>query len=629
MKYMGSKASIAKYILPFIHELLFINNIDTYIEPFIGGANMIDKVRCNNKKGSDINKYLIALFNHVKNGGELPTEVSYELYQDVKYSQDTGKYEDWFTGAVCFLAGFNGRGFDGGYGKATYETKADGTKILRDYFQEARRNLIEQTPLLKDIEITQGSYEQYSGVKDTLIYCLPKGSLIWQNGVYKPIEEVVENETNLGNGNICIKKHVRNATNEKIINIGVLGLSKHFDLQLSEDHKVFIYDENKGIIIKQAKDIVKGDKLIIEADSEIDEYIPEIDYRCISSKAVIPVIDKTKRLELAKLLGLFMAEGHIQNGVILSFNSTENELHDEALRLFKEVFDVEAVKYFKNKSVTQIHAYSTELGYYFQKLYNEENAPTKALKEFVMKWDTDMQLQLLIGWLQGDGGIWHDKDSNRIKISGTSASFKLAYQMYNIALRCGLKPSFKKRVTKRKQLLKDGRCESVCYDVYFTSLDDANKLFGILTDGKNRSKRAYIDNKLITVVKDIYHTEYTGEMYDLTTTKGYILTFGNIKIHNCDPPYANTKSYNRKINFDHNKFWQWVRDMSKDNIVLVSEESAPDDFDIIWEQEVTRSIRANEKSKTTEKLFIWREANKYYPALNRKDDTDNTEELDF
>lgn len=173
MKYMGSKASIAKYILPFIHEIIFMNNIDTYIEPFIGGANMIDKVQCKKKIGSDINKYLVALLNHVKDGGELPNEVSYKLYQDVKYSQESGKYEDWFTGAVCFLAGFNGRGFDGGYGKTSYETKADGTKILRDYFQEAKRNLQEQAPLLKDIEINQCSYEQYSDIKGALIYCDP------------------------------------------------------------------------------------------------------------------------------------------------------------------------------------------------------------------------------------------------------------------------------------------------------------------------------------------------------------------------------------------------------------------------------------------------------------------------
>ena len=108
-----------------------------------------------------------------ENTEDLPKEVSYELYQDVKYNQGTGKYEDWFTGAVCFLAGFNGRGFDGGYGKPSYEKKADGTQIYRDYFQEAKRNLLEQAPLLRDIEINHGGYEQYTDVKGALIYCDP------------------------------------------------------------------------------------------------------------------------------------------------------------------------------------------------------------------------------------------------------------------------------------------------------------------------------------------------------------------------------------------------------------------------------------------------------------------------
>ena len=44
---------------------------------------------------------------------------------------------------------------------------------------------------------------------------------------------------------------------------------------------------------------------------------------------------------------------------------------------------------------------------------------------------------------------------------------------------------------------------------------------------------------------------------------------------------------------------------TKDNIVLVSEQSAPEDFKCIWEQEVSRSIKATDKSKSTEKLFIY------------------------
>ena len=63
MKYMGSKDKIADNILPFIHSYILMENADTYIEPFVGGANMIDKVICTNRFGYDKNKYLIALFS--------------------------------------------------------------------------------------------------------------------------------------------------------------------------------------------------------------------------------------------------------------------------------------------------------------------------------------------------------------------------------------------------------------------------------------------------------------------------------------------------------------------------------------------------------------------------------------
>lgn len=48
----------------------------------------------------------------------------------------------------------------------------------------------------------------------------------------------------------------------------------------------------------------------------------------------------------------------------------------------------------------------------------------------------------------------------------------------------------------------------------------------------------------------------------------------------CDPPYKNTTSYHKKSvgEFDHNKFWDWVRELSKTNEVYVSEYTAPDDF---------------------------------------------------
>ena len=51
-----------------------------------------------------------------------------------------------------------------------------------------------------------------------------------------------------------------------------------------------------------------------------------------------------------------------------------------------------------------------------------------------------------------------------------------------------------------------------------------------------------------------------------------------------------------------------MRKLSKDHVVLISEQTAPDDFEVIWEQELTRKLDVNKENnfKVTEKLFKWK-----------------------
>lgn len=71
-----------------------------------------------------------------------------------------------------------------------------------------------------------------------------------------------------------------------------------------------------------------------------------------------------------------------------------------------------------------------------------------------------------------------------------------------------------------------------------------------------------------------------------------------------DPPYENTKQFANSKGFDYDEFWSIMKLWSETNIVFVSELSAPDEWDCIWEHSVSRSIKAAEKSKATEKLFM-------------------------
>lgn len=88
------------------------------------------------------------------------------------------------------------------------------------------------------------------------------------------------------------------------------------------------------------------------------------------------------------------------------------------------------------------------------------------------------------------------------------------------------------------------------------------------------------------------------------TNKDYKKLNPKKKLIYCDPPYRNTKfpiKYRTDTKyydtFDNDAFWDVMRKWSKDNVVIISETSAPDDFVEIWNQESHRSIAQSSKTR--------------------------------
>ena len=169
MKYMGSKRLLKKDILPILQRIIDEHGIKKYIEPFVGGANIIDSIKCEKKIGSDINPYLIELFRHIEDVKGMPDFISHEEYSRVResYNKRNDDFPDWYKGAVGFLSSYNGRFFDGGYsGCRTTNGKT------RNYFLECKNNILKQSVKLTDIEWNIGDYAAlYSDVSNALIYC--------------------------------------------------------------------------------------------------------------------------------------------------------------------------------------------------------------------------------------------------------------------------------------------------------------------------------------------------------------------------------------------------------------------------------------------------------------------------
>lgn len=159
MKYMGSKRRIAKEILPIILKDRKTNQY--YIEPFVGGCNIIDKVD-GKRIGNDINKHLIALCNEMKKDNfEMPF-IGEKEYSKMKLNQDA--YSDWLLGYAGFQLSFGAKWF-GGYRRDK--------KGARDYENEAQQNLKAQQNLIKDVIFYNLNYWELDISENSIVYCDP------------------------------------------------------------------------------------------------------------------------------------------------------------------------------------------------------------------------------------------------------------------------------------------------------------------------------------------------------------------------------------------------------------------------------------------------------------------------
>lgn len=177
MKYLGSKAKLAKYIVPILQEIINKENVACYAEPFVGGANILDKIQHRVKIGYDIDEIPIILLDKIPKNPDLlqylPERLTKEHYYDVR--DNRVKYQDWYYAAIMLFGSYNSRVYGGCYGAET-KTKGDG---FRNYYKEAINNFKNQLPLLKPTTFLCSDYRKMNLIEKSLIYCDPP----YKNGV--------------------------------------------------------------------------------------------------------------------------------------------------------------------------------------------------------------------------------------------------------------------------------------------------------------------------------------------------------------------------------------------------------------------------------------------------------------
>ena len=159
MKYMGSKARHAKEILPII--LANRSENQWYVEPFVGGANTIDKVD-GNRIGADVNEYLIDMWKAVSIGWAPPKNFLEDDYKIIRDNKN--EFDKPLVGYVGFALSYGGKWFGG------WRRDSVGK---RNYVEEAYNNALKQFPNLRGVDFVCVSYESLVIPPKSIIYCDP------------------------------------------------------------------------------------------------------------------------------------------------------------------------------------------------------------------------------------------------------------------------------------------------------------------------------------------------------------------------------------------------------------------------------------------------------------------------
>lgn len=156
---MGSKNRIAKYILPI---MLKNRKQDQYwVEPFVGGGNVIDKVD-GLRIGADLNKWVIDALKSIRDSvNELPRNNTEFTEQDYKKLRLNDEYKHKGYAGFAFSYGSK---WLGGWSRS---------KRNIDYVKEAYNSAAKQSEKLFGVKLFNAKYDDLIIPDNSIIYCDP------------------------------------------------------------------------------------------------------------------------------------------------------------------------------------------------------------------------------------------------------------------------------------------------------------------------------------------------------------------------------------------------------------------------------------------------------------------------
>lgn len=254
---------------------------------------------------------------------------------------------------------------------------------------------------------------------------------------------------------------------------------------------------------------------------------------------------------LARLLGLYLSEGHIicnakkepKGGVGWTFHEDEKHLHEMVSKLLLDNFGLQAhFSLIKDSKAIQITAFGKEITD-FCYTNGDRYSYGKELSSWVWSLSAPDRLEVLLGWLAGDGHARNPARYSRIKVEvmGSTVSPNLASQMFYLALSIGLHPYYFIRpeghTTFNKGCSNEYLSETLPAHILSFYGDDADMLaekLGVPFPKRTKTKVSsfFQDGLYFVRVRNVRETHYEGPVYNMrTSTQEYIA--GLVLTHNC------------------------------------------------------------------------------------------------
>ncbi len=406
----------------------------------------------------------------------------------------------------------------------------------------------------------------------TLFYCLPPGELVrTEDERLIPIESV-EPGTVLFGGR-TVKARLSRRFSGELLTVRAQGLPR--PLRVTADHRIVcipgktarqerradgeLWDARRVIPAGECR---VGDYLLVPLGGKSERPLLRIDRRNCKNGKRKPV-SFSHCPEVYRLIGYYAAEGRPQaidagfrgsrgyrpNSAFLRFGVHEEETWvRDAAACVDRVFGIQSGLRDNGAGALQVQIFSTTVARALSR-WVPGTARTRRMHQSLMAAPVEFQRELLIGWLRGDGGL-SDDESGRAKLLGTSVSFELCEQMYRIALRCGLRPSYKFRAGS--------------HDLYFAS-EDAEFLGWQVRARRFCSTRRIVNGHVLVRIRNIAAIGYSGPVYDLDVDGDDLYAAPYLLVHNCDPPYLHetresTEAYAHEMDEkDHRELLEVLR----------------------------------------------------------------------